>query len=108
MLRLLEVPYEVYQKGNPFVIKSEELDILFENVKGIVEGSQVILFDETVDFEKTKRNHSGDLRIWYKDGSYDSIQPERIIIECNSDYIFDYLDWLEENIPSMYNRLNLK
>ena len=107
MLKLLEVSTNVYQRTH-FEIYPEELDILFENVKGIVEGNQVILFDDTVDIQKTKDYHSGDLRIWYKDGGYDTIQPEQIIIECKSDFIIDYLDWLEETIPTMYNRLYLK
>ncbi len=107
MLKLLEVPRKTYQ-NTPFDIYPEEFDILFKNTKAVLEGSQVIMIDKTVDIQKIKDYHSGDLRIWYKDGGYDSIQPDRIIIECNSDYIFNYLDWLEENIPSMYNRLNLK
>jgi hypothetical protein len=97
----LEVPKEFY-KDYPFLVEDDELQIFLSNMIGYISECNKVELDE-IDIESTIKHHSGDCRIWYKKGTYNVLDAKQIIIKCDNHYV-NIFKWMEENIPSLYEK----
>jgi len=100
-LKTLTVPNEFY-KDKSFELTPEELRIFLTSMKGYITPCNEVEIDE-IDIDTTIRMHSGDCRIWYKNGTYNVLDAKFIFMECDNNGYYDTIfDWIEINIPSLY------
>jgi len=99
--KVLNVPNEFY-KEEYLQVDENELRIFLSNMVGYITPWGEAEFDE-IDVDKTIKMHSGDCRIWYKDGYYNVLEAKQIIMRCDDIYMYDDIfDWLEKFIPSLF------
>lgn len=104
-IRALSVPHEFY-KSTYFEVSPDELRQFLSNMVGYISPTGEVQL-EVIDIDTTIRMHSGDCRIWYCDGYYYVLDASQILMWCDSDnYYDDIFDWMEYNIPSLYEKHN--
>ena len=101
-IKELSVPGSFY-KNKPFVLTKEELNVFLISFKGYITPWNDVECDE-IDIDTTIRMHSGDCRIWYKNGMYNVLDAKAILMECNAseDSYETIFDWMEINIPTLF------
>lgn len=99
----LHVPSDFFV-GDEFYIEPEVLREFLSNMKGYgLKGRYN--FDE-IDIEKTINAHSGDCRLWNKDGYVVlSEDADCLIMRVDEDLIYtDIFDWLRHHIPTLHSQ----
>jgi len=93
--------------GDYFHIEPHLLSSFLSNMLGY--GSNGYYNFDEIDVEKTIQMHSGDCRLWNKDG-YVVLSEESVdcfIMKVDVDLIYtDIFDWLRNHIPDLYNQFN--
>lgn len=104
MNRLYAIPVpDDFFKHSDFRCTEEEIKAYYKDFKGYMEEQDVTFVD--IDVEATAKFHSGDSRIWLKNGMYDNPVYTAVIMEMDQyDYPLDIYDWLKDNIPSLYQK----
>lgn len=101
--KVLDVPNEFY-KDEYFQVDESELKIFLTNMIGYITPWGEAELDE-IDINKTIKMHSGDCRIWYKDGCYNVLEAKQLIMKCDEPYMYDDIfEWLEKFIPSLFSK----
>lgn len=100
-IKVLNVPNEFY-KNEYFQVDENELKIFLSNMIGYITPYGEAELDE-IDIDKTIKMHTGDCRIWYKNGCYNILEAKYFLMRCDEPYMYDNIfDWLEKFIPSLF------
>jgi hypothetical protein len=97
--KILDVPESFYLKDT-FIVPEDELRSFFGSFVGFIDESNNVYIEE-VDVEQTVRSHTGDCRIWYKEGGYEVLSGYTLIMNCNYMYE-DIFEWMEDYMPRTY------
>jgi len=102
-IKALEVPNKFY-KEKSFVVAKKDLRTFLTAMKGFIEDdNQVTLAvgnpnsSDDISIEQTVESHSGDCRIWSKNGSYIVPCFKTLLMECDSTgsgHLNDIYDWM--------------
>lgn len=97
-----DIPEEFY-KDSYFKVDESDLRIFLSNMFGYISESNEVEIDE-IDIEKTITMHSGDRRIWYKDGGYNKLDAKIIMMKCENGSWNDIFEWMEEKTPNLFHK----
>ena len=105
----LKIPNKFF-KNKSFYIDEKYLRIFLESMLGFVDETNEIYIQDDIDIEKTIEMHSGDCRIWLKEGKYIVPNFKFVFMIINTDItklyylIEDIYDWMKYYIPNLYNQ----
>lgn len=101
IIKALSVPAKFW-KATPFVVEDSDLRTFLTAMAGFIQDDGEVVLE--FDIESIVRSHSGDCRVWDKDG-YVVFSATTVFMKCNyDDYYDDIYDWMKIYTPNLYKQ----